>query len=123
MGNDTRVFYLEMTAAEILSEGGELRLSRDLMERVLVDRLSDIFTSAEPPFQYLIGIYRQFISESEIMNIKFNNDRTRKNKKKSFTTIINLIDNNTLNSLSNFHKSYPSSPSVNTSNLPILQLR
>ncbi|CAH1418882.1 unnamed protein product [Lactuca virosa] len=38
MGNDTRAVYLEMTAAEILSEGGELRLSRDVMERVLVDR-------------------------------------------------------------------------------------
>ncbi|CAI9264946.1 unnamed protein product [Lactuca saligna] len=38
MGNDTRAVYLEMTAAEILSEGGELRFSRDVMERVLVDR-------------------------------------------------------------------------------------
>ncbi|KAI3517268.1 hypothetical protein L1887_16481 [Cichorium endivia] len=50
MGNDTRVVYLEMTADEILSEGGELRLSRDLMERVLVYRLSRNFTFAEPPF-------------------------------------------------------------------------
>ncbi|KAK9054028.1 hypothetical protein SSX86_025104 [Deinandra increscens subsp. villosa] len=71
MGNDTRVVYLEMTAAEILSEGGELRLSRDLMERVLVDRLSGTFTSAEPPFQYLIGIYRRAYEEGKkISNMK-----------------------------------------------------
>ncbi|KAD6795992.1 hypothetical protein R6Q59_020126 [Mikania micrantha] len=71
MGNDTRVVYLEMTAAEILSEGGELRLSRDLIERVLVDRLSGNFTSAEPPFQYLIGIYRRANEEGKkIANMK-----------------------------------------------------
>ncbi|KAI3784885.1 hypothetical protein L1987_43993 [Smallanthus sonchifolius] len=71
MGNDTRVVYLEMTAAEILSEGGELRLSRDLMERVLVDRLSGNFTYAEPPFQYLIGIYRRAHEEGrKIANMK-----------------------------------------------------
>lgn len=71
MGNDTRVVYLEMTAAEILSEGGELRLSRDLMERVLVDRLSGNFTSAEPPFQYLIGIFRRAHEEGKkITNMK-----------------------------------------------------
>ncbi|KAI3500720.1 hypothetical protein L2E82_19321 [Cichorium intybus] len=71
MGNDTRVVYLEMTAAEILSEGGELRLSRDLMERVLVDRLSGNFTSAEPPFQYLVGIYRRAYEEGKkITNMK-----------------------------------------------------
>ncbi|KAJ0452511.1 putative U box domain, Zinc finger, RING/FYVE/PHD-type, ubiquitin conjugation factor E4, core [Helianthus annuus] len=34
-------FVFEITAAEILSEGGDLKLSRDLIERVLVDRLSD----------------------------------------------------------------------------------
>ncbi|KAK1432899.1 hypothetical protein QVD17_09802 [Tagetes erecta] len=71
MLNDTRVVYLEMTAAEILSEGGDLKLSRDLMERVLVDRLSGNFTSAEPPFQYLIGIYRRASDESKkISNMK-----------------------------------------------------
>ncbi|CAH1420992.1 unnamed protein product [Lactuca virosa] len=71
MGNDTRVVYLEMTAAEILSEGGELRLSRDVMERVLVDRLSGNFTSAETPFQYLVGIYRRAYEEGKkIANMK-----------------------------------------------------
>ncbi|KAJ9562103.1 hypothetical protein OSB04_007263 [Centaurea solstitialis] len=75
MGNDSRVVYLEMTAAEVLSEGRELRLSRDLMERVLVDRLSlsGNFTSsaAEPPFQYLIAIYRRAYEEGKkIANMK-----------------------------------------------------
>lgn len=71
MGNDSRVVYLEMTAAEILSEGGELRLSRDVMERVLVDRLSGNFTSAETPFQYLVGIYRRAYEEGKkIANMK-----------------------------------------------------
>ncbi|KAF3539370.1 hypothetical protein F2Q69_00018845 [Brassica cretica] len=41
---DPRIVYLELTAAEILSEGRDLLLSRDLMERVL------IFSAAEPPF-------------------------------------------------------------------------
>ncbi|KAJ0649976.1 putative U box domain, Zinc finger, RING/FYVE/PHD-type, ubiquitin conjugation factor E4, core [Helianthus annuus] len=41
MTNDSRIVYLQITAAEILSEGGDLKLSRDLIERVLVDRLSD----------------------------------------------------------------------------------
>ncbi|KAK1421953.1 hypothetical protein QVD17_24734 [Tagetes erecta] len=69
--NDSRIVYLEMTAAEILSEGGELRLSKDLMERVLVDRLSGNFNSAEPPFQYLIGIYRRAFEEGKkIVNMK-----------------------------------------------------
>lgn len=71
MENDSRIVYLEMTAAEILSEGKELRLSRDLMERVLIDRLSGNFTSAEPPFNYLIGCYRRAYDEGKkIANMK-----------------------------------------------------
>ncbi|CAA0820271.1 Probable ubiquitin conjugation factor E4 [Striga hermonthica] len=59
MENDSRIAYLEMTAAEILSEGKDLRLSRDLMERVVIDRLSGEFPAAEPPFQYLLNSYRR----------------------------------------------------------------
>ncbi|KAM7516736.1 hypothetical protein LguiA_006319 [Lonicera macranthoides] len=65
MENDSRIVYLEMTAAEILSEGRELRLSRDLMERILIDRLSGDFTVAEPPFQYLLGCYRRAHDEAK----------------------------------------------------------
>lgn len=62
--SDPRIVYLELTAAEILSESKELRLSRDLMERILIDRLSASAT-AEPPFQYLIGCYRRAYDESK----------------------------------------------------------
>ncbi|KAK3413424.1 hypothetical protein EUGRSUZ_I01989 [Eucalyptus grandis] len=60
---DPRIVYLELTAAEVLSEGKELRLSRDLMERVLIDRLSGSFPNAEPPFQYLTGCYSRASDE------------------------------------------------------------
>ncbi|KAI3417196.1 uncharacterized protein J3R85_014674 [Psidium guajava] len=60
---DPRIVYLELTAAEVLSEGKELRLSRDLMERVLIDRLSGSFPNAEPPFRYLIGCYSRAFDE------------------------------------------------------------
>ncbi|GER45816.1 U-box domain-containing protein [Striga asiatica] len=63
MENDSRIVYLEMTAAEILSEGKDLRLSRDLMERVVIDRLSGVFPAAEPPFQYLLNSYRRAYEE------------------------------------------------------------
>uniref|UniRef100_A0A7N1A9U6 RING-type E3 ubiquitin transferase n=2 Tax=Kalanchoe fedtschenkoi TaxID=63787 RepID=A0A7N1A9U6_KALFE len=53
------IAYLEMTAAEILSEGRELLLTRDVMERVLIDRLSGDFPAADPPFQYLVDCYRR----------------------------------------------------------------
>ncbi|XP_016453506.2 putative ubiquitin conjugation factor E4 [Nicotiana tabacum] len=77
MENDTRVVYLEMTAAEILSEGKELRLSRDLMERVLIDRLSGNFVSAEPPFQYLINCFRRAHEEGKkIVSMKDKNVRS-----------------------------------------------
>ncbi|KAI3897369.1 hypothetical protein MKX03_021964 [Papaver bracteatum] len=57
MDKDIRVIYLELTAAEILSEGKPLLLSHDLMERVLIDRLSGQFPGAEQPFRYLVGCY------------------------------------------------------------------
>ncbi|KAI3960816.1 hypothetical protein MKW92_024394 [Papaver armeniacum] len=57
MDKDSRIIYLELTAAEILSEGKPLLLSHDLMERVLIDRLSGQFPGAEPPFRYLVGCY------------------------------------------------------------------
>uniref|UniRef100_A0A2P2K309 RING-type E3 ubiquitin transferase n=3 Tax=Rhizophora mucronata TaxID=61149 RepID=A0A2P2K309_RHIMU len=60
---NSRVVYLEMAAAEILSEGKELKLNRDLLERVLIDRLSGEFPSAEPPFEYLLGCYRRGAEE------------------------------------------------------------
>ncbi|EFH49981.1 U-box domain-containing protein [Arabidopsis lyrata subsp. lyrata] len=75
--SDPRIVYLEMTAAEILSEGKELLLSRDLMERVLIDRLSGDFSDAEPPFPYLIGCYRRAYDESKkIQSMKDKNLRS-----------------------------------------------
>ncbi|XP_021721463.1 probable ubiquitin conjugation factor E4 [Chenopodium quinoa] len=77
MESDSRVVYLELTAAEILSEGKELLLSRDLMERVLIDRLSNEFPNAEPPFSYLVGCYRRaYDEEKKIMNMKDKNLRS-----------------------------------------------
>nr|XP_043615254.1 probable ubiquitin conjugation factor E4 [Erigeron canadensis] len=71
MTNDPRIVYLEMTAAEIMSEGHDLKLSHHLIERILVDRLSGNFVSAEPPFVYLIGIYKRAYEESKkISNMK-----------------------------------------------------
>ncbi|XP_027152767.1 probable ubiquitin conjugation factor E4 [Coffea eugenioides] len=77
MENDSRVVYLEMTAAEILSEGRDLRLSRDLMERILIDRLSGNYVAAEPPFQYLINCYRRAYEEGrKITSMKDKNVRS-----------------------------------------------
>ncbi|KAF3539372.1 hypothetical protein F2Q69_00018843 [Brassica cretica] len=74
---DPRVVYLEMTAAEILSEGRDLLLSRDLMERVLIDRLSGTFPAAEQPFPYLVGCYRRAHDESrKIQSMKDKNLRS-----------------------------------------------
>ena len=74
---DSRIVYLEMTAAEILSEDRELRLSRDLMERVLIDRLSGDFQSAEAPFPYLLGCYRRAYDEGKkITSMKDKNLRS-----------------------------------------------
>ncbi|KAK6913309.1 Ubiquitin conjugation factor E4, core [Dillenia turbinata] len=62
---DSRIVYLEMTAAEILSEGKPLMLSRDIIERVLIDRLSGNFSGAESPFSYLIGCYKRAYDEGK----------------------------------------------------------
>ncbi|WCJ25643.1 Ubiquitin conjugation factor E4 A [Euphorbia peplus] len=70
----SQVVYLEMTAAEILSEGKDFKLNRDLVERVLIDRLSGQFPGAEPPFQYLLGCYRRATEEEKkIGNMKDKN--------------------------------------------------
>ncbi|KAK1573086.1 hypothetical protein Q3G72_008580 [Acer saccharum] len=77
MDTDSRIVYLELTAAEILSEGKDLKLSRELMERVLIDRLSGSFQSAEPAFQYLINSYRRAYEEGKkIGNMKDKNLRS-----------------------------------------------
>lgn len=77
MESDSRVVYLEMTAAEILSEGKDLRLSRDLMERILIDRLSGNFVAAEPPFQFLVNCYRRACEEGRrITSMKDKNLRS-----------------------------------------------
>ncbi|XP_011010651.1 PREDICTED: probable ubiquitin conjugation factor E4 [Populus euphratica] len=72
--SDPGIFYLEMTAAEILSEGKDLKLTRDLIERVLIDRLSVQSPNAEPPFNYLLGCYRRAVDElKKIANMKDKN--------------------------------------------------
>ncbi|KAK9742559.1 hypothetical protein RND81_03G182000 [Saponaria officinalis] len=68
---DPRIIYLELTAAEILSEGKDLLLSRDIMERVLIDRLSNPIPGSEPPFEYLVGSHRRACDEGrKILNMK-----------------------------------------------------
>ncbi|XP_023530220.1 probable ubiquitin conjugation factor E4 [Cucurbita pepo subsp. pepo] len=75
--SDSRTVYLEQTAAELLSEGKELRISRDVMERIIIDRLSGTFPSAEPIFQYLIGCYRRAHDETKkIASMKDRNLRS-----------------------------------------------
>ncbi|KAK8644354.1 hypothetical protein V6N13_123663 [Hibiscus sabdariffa] len=79
--SDPRVVYLEMTAAEMLSEGKSLLLSRDLMERVLIDRLSGEFPNSEPPFNYLIGCYKR--AHEEIKKISNMKDKTLRSEMES----------------------------------------
>ncbi|KAK4417620.1 putative ubiquitin conjugation factor E4 [Sesamum alatum] len=77
MESDSRVVYLEMSAAEILSEGKELKLSRELMERIIIDRLSGNFPAAEAPFQYLLNCYRRAYEEGKkIASMKDKNVRS-----------------------------------------------
>lgn len=77
MESDSRIVYLEMSAAEILSEGKELKLSRELMERIIIDRLSGNFPAAEPPFQYLLNSYRRAYEEGKkIASMKDKNVRS-----------------------------------------------
>lgn len=77
MESDSRVVYLEMTAAEVMSEGKELRLSRELLERVVIDRLSGSIPAAEPPFRYLLNSYRRAFEEGKkIASMKDKNLRS-----------------------------------------------
>ncbi|KAJ6802526.1 putative ubiquitin conjugation factor E4 [Iris pallida] len=62
-----KIAYLELTAAELLSESQPLLLSRHLCERILVDRLNAadaLPPSAEPPFPYLLSCYARSLDES-----------------------------------------------------------
>lgn len=55
---------LEQLSAELLSEGRPALLSRDLLERVLMERLSTLFARSEPPFLYLVNCYRRAYLEN-----------------------------------------------------------
>ena len=55
--------YLEQLAAELLSEGRPTLLSRDILERVLMERLESLHTGCDPPFTYLVGCYRRALEE------------------------------------------------------------
>lgn len=63
--HDSQMAYLEMTAAVILSEGKEMRLTLDLMHSILFDRLIGNDASVEPPFQYLVGCYKRAYDEGK----------------------------------------------------------
>lgn len=65
------VVYLEQTAAELLSEGRPILLSMDIMERVLIDRLS--IPGLEPPFQYLVQCYGR--SQEELRRLPSMKDK------------------------------------------------
>jgi len=56
--------YWEQLSAERLSEGRPTLLSRDLLERVLMDRLGTYNEGMEPPFLYLVNCYRRAFEES-----------------------------------------------------------
>ncbi|XP_057872482.2 probable ubiquitin conjugation factor E4 [Cryptomeria japonica] len=64
--------YLEQTAAEVLSEGRPLLLSMDIMERILIDRLS--IPNLEPPLKYLVQCYRR--AQEEIRKIPSMRDKS-----------------------------------------------
>lgn len=55
--------YVEQLSAELLSEGRPTLLSRDLLERVLMDRLMIYNEGMEPPFLYLVNCYRRASDE------------------------------------------------------------
>ncbi|OVA06962.1 U box domain [Macleaya cordata] len=64
-GSSSVVVYLQRTADQLLNEGKPLKLSQDLMERVLIDRCfsGQFHGAAEPTFPYLIGCYRRAYEE------------------------------------------------------------
>ncbi|XP_072992148.1 probable ubiquitin conjugation factor E4 [Typha latifolia] len=63
--SSSSITYLELTAAELLSEGKPLLLSGDLFERVLIDRLSGDLPSSDPPFPFLVSSFRRALDESK----------------------------------------------------------
>eukprot|EP01018_Ginkgo_biloba_P036582 Gb_15414 [translate_table: standard] len=63
--------YLEQSAAEVMSEGRPLLLSREIMERILIDRLSTVSIGSDPPFLYLVQCYRRAQEEGrKILSMK-----------------------------------------------------
>ncbi|XWS44355.1 hypothetical protein CRYUN_Cryun15aG0038100 [Craigia yunnanensis] len=127
--SDPRVVYLEMTAAEILSEGKSLLLSRDLMERVLIDRLSGEFPNSESPFNYLIGCYKRAHGEiKKISNMKDKILRSEmesaaKQAKKLAVSYARIhLGNPELFSNGNLRDSNPKAGSSLSSNSPLLPL-
>lgn len=112
---DKRIVYLEQTAAEILSEGKDLLLSRDLMERILIDRLYGDFTAVsdgESPFQYLVGCFQRAHDEAKkIANMK------DKNMKSEMETVVKQAKKLCV-SYCRIHLANPDIPSRNSSSGP-----
>ncbi|KAJ7561846.1 hypothetical protein O6H91_03G043800 [Diphasiastrum complanatum] len=69
--HSNNLIYLEQVAAELLSENKAILLSRDVIERVLMDRLSTLYPGHEAPFDYLVGCYRRAVEEHrKVQNMK-----------------------------------------------------
>lgn len=58
------LLYLEQLAAELLSESRPLLLSRDVLDRVLIERLSNPSPGCDPAVLYLVGCYRRANEEA-----------------------------------------------------------
>ncbi|KAG0558710.1 hypothetical protein KC19_10G048000 [Ceratodon purpureus] len=56
--------YLEQLCGELMSEDKPTLLSRELLERVLMDRLGTFSVGMEAPFLYLVNCYRRASEES-----------------------------------------------------------
>jgi ubiquitin conjugation factor E4 B len=56
--------YLEQLCGELMSEGKPTLLSRELLERALMDRLSAFAPGWEPPLLYLVNSYRRASEEN-----------------------------------------------------------
>eukprot|EP00897_Mesotaenium_endlicherianum_P010633 jgi/Mesen1/9599/ME000657S08877 len=70
-GSPSSVVYLEQTAAEILSEGDPMMLSRKNTARALTARLSTLQPGPETPLIYLVNGYNRALEESrKVGNIK-----------------------------------------------------
>ncbi|EFJ06900.1 ubiquitin-protein ligase, UFD2 [Selaginella moellendorffii] len=59
----SNLVFLEQIAAELMSEDRPMLLSRDLIERALMDRLTTYFHAREEPLLYLIACYRRAVDE------------------------------------------------------------